>query len=88
MTDASGIRVTVRLFGIFRELAGGDRREAMVRPGGTAADLVAGLRTEGGLDFLPERPTVAVNREYASLDRSLAAGDEVALIPPVAGGSA
>jgi molybdopterin converting factor small subunit len=27
-----------------------------------------------------------VNAEYAPLDRQLSAGDEVALIPPVAGG--
>jgi molybdopterin converting factor small subunit len=29
---------------------------------------------------------VAVNQEYASYDRILLHGDEVALIPPVAGG--
>lgn len=78
----------MRLFGVFRELAGEEEREMIVPRGGTAADLVASLRSEAGLDFLPERPTVAVNREYADLDRPLAAGDEVALIPPVAGGAA
>jgi molybdopterin synthase catalytic subunit len=31
---------------------------------------------------------VAVNGQYASRDASLAEGDEVALIPPVSGGSA
>lgn len=82
-----GVPVTVRMFGVFRELAGHGERRAVVAPGATAADLVAGLRAEGGLHFLPERPTVAVNREYAALDRPLAAGDEVALIPPVAGGT-
>ena len=49
------------------------------------ADLVASLRAIPGLE-LPEHPVVAVNQEYAELDRPLESGDEVALIPPVAGG--
>jgi molybdopterin converting factor small subunit len=39
-----------------------------------------------GWEDLPEEPTVAVNREYSQPDRELHAGDELALIPPVAGG--
>lgn len=77
----------VRLFGIFRELAGEGEREAALPEGATVAELVEVLRGAGGLDFLPERPTVAVNREYADADRTLAPGDEVALIPPVSGGA-
>lgn len=77
----------VRLFGIFRELAGEGEREAVLREGATVAELVEALRGEGGLDFLPERPTVAVNREYADPDRTLSSGDEIALIPPVSGGA-
>lgn len=86
MNEVGGFPVRVRLFGVFRELAGEREREAIVPPGGTAADLVTSLRIEAGLGFLPERPTVAVNREYVGLERALSEGDEVALIPPVAGG--
>ena len=35
---------------------------------------------------LPAEPAVAVNRTYAMHDERLRAGDEVAFIPPVAGG--
>ena len=45
------------------------------------------LRGRGApFDLLPEEPAVAVNRTYAFLDEELSAGDEVAFIPPVAGG--
>lgn len=80
-----GVEVRIRLFGVFRELARKAEWEAVLPAGSTAADLVARLRGED-LDFLPERPTLAVNCEYASLERRLEPGDEVALIPPVAGG--
>ena len=36
--------------------------------------------------ILPAAPLVAVNERYASLDSVINEGDEVALIPPVAGG--
>ncbi|MYJ67599.1 MAG: MoaD/ThiS family protein [Gemmatimonadetes bacterium] len=35
---------------------------------------------------MPRRAAVAVNRSYANGDTVLSEGDEVALIPPVAGG--
>lgn len=55
--------------------------------GATVGDLVAELRSRGApYDALPEAPAVAVNQTYAMLDEPLAAGDEVAFIPPVAGG--
>ena len=48
--------------------------------------LVAALRTMPGGDQLPPRVLVAVNQQLAGADTSVQAGDEVALIPPVAGG--
>lgn len=48
--------------------------------------LVAALRTLPGGDRLPPRVLVAVNQQLAGADTSVQAGDEVALIPPVAGG--
>lgn len=84
--DTDAIHVQVHLFGIFRELAGADVRRIRLPSGGRVRDLVATLRGEGGMDFLPAAPTVAVNREYASPEQQLETGDEVALIPPIAGG--
>ena len=39
-----------------------------------------------GASRLPADPIVAVNEVYAPAERTLAAGDEVTIIPPVAGG--
>ena len=75
------MRVTVRLFAGLRELAGRSRLELEDVPSVAAVWPRLGLGDEpGGLLY-------AVNREYVSTDRPLADGDEVALIPPVSGGS-
>lgn len=76
--------MTVLFFASYRERAGGPRRELELPAGARVSDLLRRLREEG-LD-LPESASVAVNRRYAAGDRELEEGDEVALIPPVAGG--
>jgi molybdopterin converting factor subunit 1 len=74
-------------FASYRDLAGHDELEVALAEGARVADLLAALRTRGGgLPDLPESPLVAVNMVYASLDDGLRDGDEVAFIPPVAGG--
>jgi len=79
--------VRALFFAAYRDLAGSASLEVELSEGATVADLVAGLRSRGGsYALLPPRPAVAVNRAYASLDDELCSGDEVALIPPVAGG--
>lgn len=77
--------VTVLLFASYADALGGPRIDVPVTPGSTVGDLVARLRA-GNADRLPARPMVAVNQEYASYARVIEPGDEVALIPPVAGG--
>lgn len=73
-------------FGVYGEMA--TRREGTtdLEGGSTVADLVATLREVRGFDWLPERVVVAVNHRYAESGTILSDGDEVALIPPVAGG--
>ena len=53
---------------------------------GTVGELVAHLRGLPGGNSLPERPFVAVNLQQAGFDQRLQLGDEVALLPPMAGG--
>ena len=72
--------VTVRLFAGLRERAGWSRREV---DAATVADVWAALE----LGAEPDGLLYAVNKEYATRDRPLADGDEVALIPPVSGGA-
>lgn len=81
------MRVRLLFFGLYREFAGTGELEVEVRPGATVASLVRELRARGGgFGRLPEAPVVAVNQAYARMDATLASGDEVALLPPVAGG--
>ena len=72
--------VRVRLFAGLRERAGWAQREIDVS---SVADVWPAL----GLGDEPNGLLYAVNKEYASRDRALADGDEVALIPPVSGGA-
>lgn len=81
------MRIRLLFFALYRDFAGGDQLDLELEAGASAADAVAAVRAlGGGLARLPERPVVAVNREYALLDSRLADGDELALLPPVAGG--
>ena len=78
------MRVTVRLFAILRERAGRDAVELDLPDGARVADAIDAVdELAGGLSLV-----MAVNREYASRDQRLEAGDELALIPPVSGGAA
>jgi MoaE-MoaD fusion protein len=77
------VRVRVRLFAGLREQAGVGERELDLPAGSRLADVWAPL----GLGDEPEGLLYAVNKGYATGDRLLADGDEVALIPPVSGGA-
>jgi len=81
------IAVRTLFFAAYRDLVGVTEMPVELSEGSTVADLVAGLRGRGEpFSFLPEEPAVAVNRSYAGPDERLESGDEVAFIPPVAGG--
>lgn len=80
------MRIQTLLFATYRDLAGTESLELELPSGSTAGDLVARLRERRGLEGLPTEPALAVNQVYAPLSTSLADGDEVALLPPVAGG--
>ncbi len=79
--------VTVLLFAAAREAAGVSALALPVGDGATAG-AVLGAVCERFPALGPYAPSlrVAVNGAYASLDEPVRAGDEVAIIPPVAGG--
>ena len=80
------ICVRTLFFGIYGELAS-DREGSVELPtGSTVGDLVDTMRGATEFGWLPEYVVVAVNQSYAKVETLLADGDEVALIPPVAGG--
>ena len=78
--------VTVRLFAFYADKLGTSEIQLDLHEGSTVADAVARMATMPGGSALPASPLVAVNRKYASAATGLEAGDEVAIIPPVAGG--
>ncbi len=79
--------LTVLLFAKLRDAAGSDSVTAELPAGTTVADLRRHLAgTYPAVAGLLERSAVAVNHDFADADRPLAAGDEIALIPPVSGG--
>jgi molybdopterin converting factor subunit 1 len=80
------VRVTVRLFASYAEAFGREEFALEVPAGGTVADALALLRQEPAGARVPPQPLVAVNQRYARPEQPLADGDEVAVIPPVAGG--
>lgn len=78
--------VTVLLFASYAEAFGRSSIEVELAAGATVRDVIDQVREIGKSTQLPPSPMVAVNEQYASRDRELRPGDEVALIPPVAGG--
>ena len=82
------MRITVRLFAGVRERAGAGVMALSLPDGATVEEAVeAVLRELGGERVLPSRLLTAVNEEYVRRDTVLLDGDELALIPPVSGGS-
>ena len=78
--------VTVLLFASYADALGTSSIEMEVPAGATVHDVLGKLSSLPGGDRLPPRPLVAVNEEYASASTTLRLDDEVAIIPPVAGG--
>jgi molybdopterin converting factor subunit 1 len=80
------VTLTVLLFASYADAIGRTEVDLSLPPGATVRELVARLGALPGGERLPPAPLVAVNHRYARGDQVLRAGDEVAVIPPVAGG--
>lgn len=84
--SAVGEPLVVILFAGMAELAGARRLE-LEWHGGTVADLRRAIvAVKPALGALLARSAIAVAGRYAADDRTIAAGAEVAIIPPVSGG--
>ncbi len=77
------MEVVVKLFAGLRERAGTGERRLELPEGTRLADVWAAL----DLGEQPQGLLYAVNKAYAAAETELRGGDEVALIPPVSGGS-
>ena len=80
--------VNVLLFARLSELAGTRQTQIEIGEGLTVADAYAILSDRyPGLEPLRANVMYAVNSEYVSATQPLSPGDELAIIPPVSGGS-
>lgn len=80
--------IKVLYFAALRHLVGMRNQEVTLETGATLGDLLITLAQQH--DVLSDkmgRIAAAVNQEYSQLDKVLNDGDEVALLPPVAGGN-
>jgi len=84
----AALKVRIRLFAILRERAGWREREIELPAGSRIEDAWQLMVAETpALGSSRESVRFARNRQYATADEPLSDGDELALIPPVAGGA-
>lgn len=82
------MQIHVRYFAVLREITGKTQEIFPLHEGASIADLLAALEESyPRLQGLTGRLAVALQRAYASPETRLFEGAEVALIPPVSGGS-
>ena len=77
--------VTVLLFASYAESLGTGTLTLELPDGACVEDALSRVRTRSAR-ALPPKPLVAINQMYARITDALHAGDELAIIPPVAGG--
>ncbi len=85
--SAAGTRkhIKVQYYALLREQAGRSD-EALVTSARTPRDLYEELRGRHPFSLAPEMLRVAINAEFGEWTQTLADGDSVVFIPPVAGG--
>ncbi|PYP60800.1 MAG: molybdopterin synthase sulfur carrier subunit [Gemmatimonadetes bacterium] len=86
-TGTATASIRVRLFARYAELVGRTEAAVSVALPATVGDVLRRLRDEvPAARALPERPLAALNLRQVKLDARVEDGDEVALLPPIAGG--
>ncbi len=78
--------IPVLLFASYADAFGAPQVDVPIAAPCQVHALVDAMRSLPGGVRLPSSPLVAVNRMWAASTATIAVGDEVALIPPVAGG--
>jgi molybdopterin converting factor subunit 1 len=82
------MEIRVLFFGVLKDLAGGDSDSLILPDEATAGDVLQHYEKRiASLKGKLSSVAISVNQEYAGLEAKLHSGDEVALLPPVSGGS-
>ena len=81
------LKVRLLFFAVLREISGRSEEVVELPEGSRAGDVWQRLRDEHAAlrDYI-QPPMIAVNESYVRVDELLRDGDELAFIPPVAGG--
>ena len=81
------MKVRLLYFAVLRDITGSAEEQIDVPEGTRASDIWNTLRHKHAkLGAYEHPPMTAINQSYAAADELLRDGDEVAFIPPVAGG--
>jgi len=80
------IKYNIKAFGVVKDIVGGKQIVVESVKSLTVSELLERLRALYPTIISLRSLLVAVNREYAEGERSIAPTDEIALIPPVSGG--
>ncbi len=88
MSAVTGRDATIRvlLFASYAERIGHDVLEMRVPPGTRVGRVLELVRALPGGDQLPRHPLCALNLTHVGPEASVGAGDELAILPPLAGG--
>lgn len=78
--------IRVLLFASYADALGTSELALELPAGASVADVRAKLKSLVSGKRVPDQPLVAVNLKYARDDHPVTPADEVAVIPPVAGG--
>jgi molybdopterin synthase catalytic subunit/molybdopterin converting factor small subunit len=82
------MQIRILLFGVLKDLVGRSTETVDLPKGTRVKDVLSHyVRQTPRIEAMVPSLACSVNQEYAAVDRELAAGDEVALLPPVSGGS-
>jgi molybdopterin converting factor small subunit len=76
----------VLLFARYADLLGSPEVRVSIPENASVSDLIAAVRQLPGGEALPAQPMVAVNLAHAAMSTPVRPGDDVALLPPLAGG--
>jgi molybdopterin converting factor small subunit len=79
------MKCRVLLFASYADALGGDSVEIDLPEPVRVRDVLAAVKARATRP-VPAAPLVAVNAAYADAEQTVGARDEVAIIPPVAGG--
>ena len=78
--------VHVLLFASYADAVGASELALELPADARVSDVLARVQSLVAGKRVPDRPLVAVNQRYAAADQVVTPADEVAIIPPVAGG--